>query len=226
MKRTAFLVFTLIGLIMVVESSAQRGKKDKLENTIDSVSYSIGISFATSLQKQNLSELNIEKITQAIEDVLNKQDAKLTEEESQLLIKDYITKVQENLKNENLIKANVFLEENKKKQGVIVLPSGLQYIVLKEGVGQNPLSANRVKTHYKGTLLDGTVFDSSYERGEPITFGVDQVIKGWQEALVLMNPGSKWRLFVPPGLGYGERNTGSIPSNSLLIFEIELIGIE
>ena len=226
MKRTAFLVFTLIGLIMVVESSAQRGKKDKLENMIDSVSYAIGINFASSLQKQNLSELHINKISQAIEDVFSNQDAKITEEQSQLLIKDYITKVQENLKNENLIKANAFLEENKGNEGVIVLPSGLQYLVLKDGDGINPLPTSKVKTHYKGTLLDGTVFDSSYERGEPITFGVNQVIKGWQEALVLMNPGSKWKLFVPPGLGYGERNTGSIPSNSLLIFEIELIGIE
>ena len=97
---------------------------------------------------------------------------------------------------------------------------------MEEGTGLSPMPESKVNTHYRGTLLDGTVFDSSYDRGEPITFSVNQVIKGWQEALPLMKTGSKWMLFIPPHLGYGDRNSGPIPPNSLLIFEIELIGIE
>ena len=127
---------------------------------------------------------------------------------------------------ERLEEMATFLDENKKKPGVVTLPSGLQYKIIKEGEGPSPLKTSKVKAHYKGTLMDGTVFDSSYERGEPITFGVNQVIKGWQEALVLMKPGAKWMLYIPPYLGYGERNSGPIPANSLLIFEIELISIE
>ena len=226
MKKTAFLTFTLIGLMMVMELSAQRGKKNELENKIDSVSYAIGINIGTSVQQQKLSGLNINKITQAIEEVLNNIETKLTVEQSQQILNDYLTVMQENLGMENKAKMDSFLEENKKKPGVYTLPSGLQYKVIEEGSGLSPMLESKVKTHYRGTLLDGTVFDSSYDRGEPITFSINQVIKGWQEALPLMKTGSKWMLFIPPHLGYGDRNSGPIPPNSLLIFEIELIGIE
>ena len=226
MRKTAFLVFTLIGLMMVVESSAQRGKKEELTNSIDSISYAFGISIATTVQQQNISELNVEKLLKAIEDVFGEQETKLTVEYSQTLLNDYISAIQEKLEMEKLEEMATFLDENKKKPGVITLPSGLQYKVLKEGAGQSPMPKSRVKTHYKGTLMDGTVFDSSYDRGEPIVFGVKQVIRGWQEALVLMKPGAKWMLYIPPYLGYGERDSGPIPANSLLIFEIELISVE
>ncbi|MFC2151935.1 FKBP-type peptidyl-prolyl cis-trans isomerase [Bacteroidota bacterium] len=226
MKKTAILVFTFIGLMIVVESAAQKGKKDRLESEIDTVSYAIGVSIGTSVKQQNLPDLNIDKISEAIEDVLNSMELKLTLEQSQMILTDYIKTIQEKLKMENMEKMASFLEENKKNPEVVVLPSGLQYMVIEEGEGQSPLPESQVITHYKGTLLDGTVFDSSYERGEPITLSVSHVIKGWQEALVLMKPGSKWKLFIPPYLGYGDRNAGSIPPNSLLIFEIELIGIE
>lgn len=226
MRKAAFLVFTLIGLMMVVESSAQRGKKEELTNSVDSISYALGMSIATTVQQQNISELNVEKLLKAIEDVFGEQETKLTIEYSQSLLNEYISALQEKLEMEKLEEMASFFDENKKNPGVITLPSGLQYKVLKEGIGQSPMPRSRVKAHYKGTLMDGTEFDSSYSRGEPLVFGVNQVIRGWQEALVLMKPGAKWILYIPPYLGYGDRDSGPIPANSILIFEIELLSVE
>lgn len=226
MRKAAFLVFTLIGLMMVVESSAQRGKKEELTNSVDSISYALGMSIATTVQQQNISELNVEKLLKAIEDVFGEQETKLTIEYSQSLLNEYISALQEKLEMEKLEEMASFFDENKKNPGVITLPSGLQYKVLKEGTGQSPMPRSRVKAHYKGTLMDGTEFDSSYSRGEPLVFGVNQVIRGWQEALVLMKPGAKWILYIPPYLGYGDRDSGPIPANSILIFEIELLSVE
>lgn len=225
MKRITTLL-SIIAILFSTTTMAQRGKKSKLENEIDSLSYAIGVSFGTSLKDQHIPELNIEKIALAINDILNTDEQKLTAEESQKIIMGYLKALQEKQKQDNLIKANEFLEDNRKNPNVVVLPSGLQYEILREGSGQSPIAANRVKTHYKGTLIDGTVFDSSYDRGEPITFGVTQVIKGWQEALQLMKPGAKWKIYIHPDLGYGERAKSSIPANSLLIFEMELLSIE
>ena len=226
MKKISVVLLIGITLMFSMSLYAQKGKKIKLENEVDSLSYAIGITFGSSLKSQQIPELSIDKITRAIEDIIVSNDPMLSTKESQDIIRNYLTQLQEKQKLENLIKANEFLEDNKKNSDVIVLESGLQYKVIKEGAGQSPISANRVKTHYKGTLLDGTVFDSSYDRGEPISFGVGQVIRGWQEALQLMKPGAKWVLYIHPDLGYGERATGSIPPNSLLIFEIELISVE
>jgi len=226
MKNIVLLVLVLIAAFINHDVIAQRGKKQKLESKIDSVSYAIGVSFANSVKSQNIPDLNVEKISQAINDILNNKEAKISNEESQSIIQAYMKILQQEIKTNNLIKANTFLKENKTKGGIVTLPSGLQYKILKKGEGQSPVASDRVITHYKGTLLDGTVFDSSYDRGEPITFGVTRVIKAWQEALQLMKPGAKWKLFVHPDLGYGDRGTGPIPANALLIFEIELIGIE
>jgi FKBP-type peptidyl-prolyl cis-trans isomerase FklB len=212
--------------MMVVESSAQKRKKNELTNSTDTISYALGVSIAKSVQQQNIPDLNVDKLLKAIEDVLSNQETKLGVEQSQVLLNDYISALQEKLNMEKMEEMAVYLDENKKNPGVVTLPSGLQYKVLIEGEGLNPSRKSKVKTHYKGTLMDGTVFQSSYESGEPIEFGVNQVIRGWQEALVLMKPGAKWMLFIPPYLGYGDRNTGSIPPNSLLIFEIELISFE
>ncbi|MCK5028066.1 MAG: FKBP-type peptidyl-prolyl cis-trans isomerase [Bacteroidales bacterium] len=224
MKRIVFLI--LIGVMMIAESSAQRGKRNRLENKTDSVSYAIGVSFANSMKNLNIPELNLEKIYMAIGEVINNEEAKLTVSESQKIIQAYMTELKEYQIKENLIRANEFLEKNKKREGVIVLPNGLQYEVLLEGSGESPVSTSKVKTHYKGTLLDGSVFDSSYDRGEPIDFQLGRVIKGWQEALKLMKPGAKWKLYIHPDLGYGERDTEDIPANSLLIFDIELLSVE
>ncbi|NOQ25075.1 MAG: FKBP-type peptidyl-prolyl cis-trans isomerase [Bacteroidales bacterium] len=212
--------------MMVVESSAQRGKKNELTNSVDSISYAFGISIAKTVKQQNIPELNLEKLLKGIEDVFGEQETKLTVEHSQTLLNEYISALKEKLELEKLEEMAKFLDENKKDPGVVTLPSGLQYKVLREGTGQSPMPKSKVKTHYKGTLLDGTVFDSSYDRGEPVEFGVNQVIRGWQEALVLMKPGAKWMLYIPPYLGYGDRDSGPIPANSILIFEIELLSVE
>jgi len=126
---------------------------------------------------------------------------------------------------ENLAAGTAFLEANKAKEGVKVLPSGLQYKVVKEGTGNTPTADDKVKTHYRGTLIDGTEFDSSYKRNQPAEFGVTKVIKGWTEALQLMKVGGKWELYIPANLAYGQRGRPSIPANSTLIFEIELLEI-
>jgi len=224
MKKIVFLI--LISVMMITELSAQRGKKDRLENEVDSVSYALGISFATSINNLKIPVLSLEKIYMAIEEVMNNEETKLSVSKSQKVIQMYMAELQEYQKKENLNSANMFLEENKKREGVKVTPEGLQYEVLREGSGESPISTSKVKTHYKGTLLDGSVFDSSYERGEPIEFQLGRVIVGWQLALKLMKPGAKWKLYIHPNLGYGERATESIPANSLLIFEIELLSVE
>lgn len=223
MKNILIILILITGFCL--NSQAQR-RKDRLENKADSISYAIGISFANSIQNQHIPELNIEKIALALENVLNDNEPKMTAQDAQKFLQVYLTELKEIQKRDNLIKANEFLESNKKKGNITVLPSGLQYEVINEGQGQSPVLANRVKTHYKGMLLDGTVFDSSYDRGEPIVLGVGQVIDGWKQALQLMKPGAKWKLYIHPDLGYGERATGNIPANSLLIFEIELLSIE
>ncbi|MBQ9339524.1 MAG: FKBP-type peptidyl-prolyl cis-trans isomerase [Paludibacteraceae bacterium] len=139
----------------------------------------------------------------------------------------YIQDAIDNIKYGNVkSEGEAFLEANKLKDGIVVTESGLQYEVLKEGKGPKPSATDRVKVHYHGTLIDGTVFDSSVERGEPITFGLNQVIKGWTEGVQLMPVGSKYRFFIPQELGYGGREAGKIPPYSTLIFEVELLGIE
>jgi FKBP-type peptidyl-prolyl cis-trans isomerase FklB len=226
MRKTIFLVCTLICLMVVTESSAQKGRKKELTNSMDTISYTLGVSIAVSVQQRDLPEINIEKLLMAIEDVLANQKTEIPIELSQTLINDYLKDLKEKRELEKLEEMAVFLDENKKEIGVVTLPSGLQYKIINEGEGQSPTRYSKVKTHYKGTLMDGTVFDSSYERDEPIEFGVKQVIRGWQEALLLMKPGAKWILYIPPYLGYGNRNSGAIPPNSVLIFEFELISFE
>jgi FKBP-type peptidyl-prolyl cis-trans isomerase FklB len=142
------------------------------------------------------------------------------------ILQDYFTKQQDEMLNKNLEAGKAFLEENKKREGVVTLPSGLQYEVINEGDGAIPKATDKVKCHYHGTLIDGTVFDSSVQRGQPAVFGVNQVIKGWVEALQLMSVGSKWRLYIPSDLAYGKQGAGgSIEPNTTLIFDVELLGI-
>ena len=227
MKKTSFLILMFICILFVAEASAQRKKKNEMVNEIDSISYALGVNLGSSIKNLNIDNLNIKQINMGIENIINGGEVKISVEDGHKMIQAFLIDLQEKQVVENLEKANTFLDENKSKEGVITLPSGLQYKVITEGVGQNPMASDKVRVHYEGKLLDGTVFDSSYERGESITFGVNQVIKGWQEALQLMRPGAKWELYIPPTLGYGERGAGaSIPSNALLIFTVELLGVE
>ncbi len=193
---------------------------------MDKISYALGLSIGNNFITSGIDKLDINSFTKAVEDVLNNNEPSMSYDEAKNIINEYFTKLQEEKLNINLKAGLEFLEINKKRPGVVTLPSGLQYEIIKEGNGPIPKATDQVKCHYHGTLIDGTVFDSSVQRGTPATFGVNQVIQGWVEALQLMPVGSKWKLFIPSELAYGERGAGqSIEPNSTLIFEVEVLDI-
>ena len=198
----------------------------KLNNEIDSVSYSLGVNIGENIKTQ-FPDIDLKNFEAAIKDVLddNKKPS-ISGADAQKTIQEYFTKQQAKASESVVEEGRKFLAENSKKENIVTLESGLQYEVIKNGEGAKPTLNDQVTTHYHGTLIDGTVFDSSVERGEPASFPVSGVIKGWTEALQLMNVGSKWRLFVPYDLAYGERGAGpKIGPFTTLIFEVELISI-
>lgn len=198
-----------------------------LSKTSDSVSYALAVNIATNIKKQGIKGFDRAIFNKAFEDVLNGNTLAIDASLADAILRDYFTKEKSMTAQKNLEEGQKFLEENGKKDGVITLESGLQYIVIKEGTGNVPQLTDTVKTHYSGMLIDGTKFDSSYDRGEPISFPVTGVIKGWTEALLLMKEGAKWKLFIPADLAYGARGAGGvIPPNAALIFDIELLSIE
>jgi FKBP-type peptidyl-prolyl cis-trans isomerase FklB len=200
-----------------------------LKNQKEKISYIIGMDIGNNLKKQSIDVApNI--LARGIQDALSAAKPLLTEQEIQNTLtafqKERAAK-QEEVAKKNKNEGEAFLAKNKEKEGVKTLPSGLQYIVSKAGTGKKPSINDSVTTHYRGTLIDGTEFDSSYRRGQPVTFPVSGVIAGWTEALQLMEEGAKWQLFIPPNLAYGEQGTGGvIGPNATLIFEIELISIQ
>lgn len=193
---------------------------------MNKLSYALGMSMASNLMNSGLRELDVDSFIKAFTDVMNNTNLSMSPQEANEVIQSYFRKKEDEMLVGNLKKGEAFLEENKKRENVITLSSGLQYKVLTNGNGAKPKATDRVKCHYHGTLINGKVFDSSVERGQPAVFGVNQVIKGWVEALQLMSVGSKWRLFIPSHLAYGEQGAGnSIEPNSTLIFDVELLGI-
>ena len=193
---------------------------------MDKFSYAIGLGIGQNLLSMGAQGINVEDFAQAIADVLNRKELAMSHNEAREIVNKYFMELEEKMNAENIAKGKAFLEENAKKEGIITLPSGLQYEVITEGNGKKQSATDRVKCHYEGTLIDGTLFDSSIKRGQPAVFGVNQVIKGWVEALQLMSEGSKWRLFIPSELGYGAQQAGEmIPPHSTLIFEVELIEV-
>ena len=190
-------------------------------------SYSVGMSIGQSLQQQNLDDLDLNVFVNGIKDVFSKGDLKFTPEEANAKIQMYLNEINESKYASAKEDGYKFLEDNSKNEGITALESGLQYEVITEGNGEKPANDAQVTVHYHGTLTDGTVFDSSMERGTPATFGVNQVIRGWTEALQLMPTGSKWRLFIPENLAYGAspHPGGPIKPFMALIFEVELISI-
>jgi FKBP-type peptidyl-prolyl cis-trans isomerase FklB len=201
--------------------------KTVLKNQVDSVSYGIGVNIAENLKAQNMENVNTAVLVKAIQDVLKNQPLVLSKDISDMSISNYLQQLKAEKSAKNKEAGLKFLAENKAKAGVVTLPDGLQYQILQEGNGPKPTINDKVKTHYHGTLIDGTVFDSSVERGQPISFPVSGVIKGWTEALQLMPVGSKWRLFIPSELAYGDRGAGpKIGPGSTLIFDVELLAIE
>jgi FKBP-type peptidyl-prolyl cis-trans isomerase FklB len=224
-----------VGLLCIALVACQGNSQEKpaLKTQKDSVSYAIGLDIGQRL-KQQLVDADADLIARGIKDVSTGGKPLLTEEQAQSVMGTFQQQllakqdsVKKTVGEKNKIEGEAFLAENKKKEGVVTLPSGLQYKVLKTGTGKKPKAEQTVSVHYRGTLIDGTEFDSSYKRGEPATFQVNGVIKGWTEALQLMPPGSKWQLFIPSDLAYGERGAGqTIPPNSTLVFDVEILSIK
>lgn len=198
----------------------------ELLTQMDSVSYSLGVSVANNLKSSGFETIESSAISAAFNDVFSENDVKISEEDANALIQDYFMELSQKKSQEATNKGQAFLVENASKEGVVTTASGLQYQVLTEGQGAKPVASDEVTVHYHGTLIDGTVFDSSVDRGQPATFPVGGVIQGWVEALQLMNIGSKYKLFIPSNLAYGERGAGGlIGPNETLIFEVELLSI-
>jgi FKBP-type peptidyl-prolyl cis-trans isomerase FklB len=193
---------------------------------MDKFSYAIGLGIGQNLLSMGAQEINVDDFANAIKSVLNGEEPAMSHAEAREIVNKYFAELEAKMNDANIEKGATFLEENKKKENVVTLPSGLQYEVLTEGNGKLANATDQVKCHYEGTLIDGTLFDSSVKRGEPAIFGVNQVIPGWVEALQLMPEGSKWRLYIPSDLAYGARGAGEmIPPHSTLIFDVELIQV-
>ena len=194
---------------------------------MDKISYAIGLSMGQNLMSSGVESLSYADLAEGIKDVLEHQNPQISYQEAQQLLGKFFSELEAKVAGEAKKAGEAFLAENKKREGVKVTASGLQYEVLEATIGQKPKATDKVKVHYEGTLIDGTVFDSSYKRGEPITFGLNQVIKGWTEGVQLMSIGSKYKFFIPYQLAYGEQGAGaSIPPYAALIFTVELLGIE
>lgn len=194
---------------------------------MDKISYALGLSMGQNLMGSGVTSLNYQDLAQGIEDVLTKQQPKISYQEAQQVLGQFFQELEAKIAGVAKAEGEKFLAENKKREGVQVTASGLQYEVLEATIGQKPKATDTVKVHYEGTLIDGTVFDSSYQRGESISFPLNGVIKGWTEGLQLMSIGSKYKFFIPYQLAYGERGAGQqIPPYAALIFTVELLGIE
>jgi len=215
----------LLVAALICSVSAVNAQK-KMTTEMDKFSYSLGMDIGNNILQAKFDSLAIEQLTKGLADVLNKKETAISRDEASMIIQTYMAKMQAEKSAKTVEAGNKFLTENGKRSGVTTLPSGLQYEVITAGTGDKPTLTSQVTTHYTGTLIDGTIFDSSVQRGEPATFPVNGVIAGWTEALQLMPVGSKWKLFIPSNLAYGERGAGgAIGPNETLIFEIELISM-
>ncbi|MHA7110144.1 FKBP-type peptidyl-prolyl cis-trans isomerase [Sunxiuqinia elliptica] len=198
----------------------------KFSGELEEFSYALGLSIASNLIQSGVKTIEPSNFMLALEDIFTGKEPKLTPEGANQILQAFMEKQQSGEGKANLEEGLKFLAENREKEGIIETASGLQYQVLEEGEGEKPSPSDQVKCHYHGTLIDGTVFDSSVQRGEPATFPVNGVIQGWVEALQMMATGSKWRLYVPSDLAYGERGAGgAIGPNTTLVFEVELLEI-
>lgn len=193
---------------------------------MDKVSYALGIGIGRQLAQMGATDINTDDFGQAIKDAISGR-LQLDEQEAQMIVQDFFQRKSEEQAKNAKAEGENFLAENGKKEGVVVLPSGLQYQVLHEGNGNKPSATDQVECHYEGTLINGQVFDSSYKRGQTATFGLNQVIKGWTEGLQLMQEGAKYRFFIPYHLAYGAQGAGqNIPPYATLIFDVELVKVK
>lgn len=200
---------------------------------MDKVSYALGLGIGRQLSQMGADNLDIDDFAKAIKDILSGNEPAVGDAEAQTLVKDFFEKQEAKQRaaaaekfKDTKEKGEKYLAENAKKEGVVTLPSGLQYQIIKEGNGRKPKATDKVKCHYEGMLIDGTLFDSSIQRGEPATFPLNGVIAGWTEGLQLMQEGAKYRFFIPYNLGYGKHGAGaSIPPFAALVFDVELIEV-
>jgi FKBP-type peptidyl-prolyl cis-trans isomerase FklB len=195
---------------------------------MDKLSYALGMNVGYSYLASGINKLQVNDFAEGVRSVMEAQEPAISIDEAKQIINEFLTQLQaeaDKAAEANLQAGEAFLAENAKREGVITLPSGLQYEVLATGEGRQPKATDKVQCHYHGTLIDGMVFDSSVQRGTPAVFGVNQVIPGWVEALQLMNEGSRWKLYIPSKLGYGAQGAGPIPPHATLIFEVELIKV-
>ena len=219
---------TILALSIISSLAFSANAQIKLNSTLDSISYSIGVNIARSLQQQSLDSIDPYIMVKGINDVFGSRLLDIDEAKGGALIQKYMQETRSKKLNKNKVISENFLNENKKRKGVITTASGLQYEIITKGTGVLPKSTDKVTVHYTGTLIDGRKFDSSVDRGQPATFPVTGVIKGWVEALQIMPVGSKWKLFIPSELAYGQNPQpgGIIEPNMALIFEVELLKIE
>jgi FKBP-type peptidyl-prolyl cis-trans isomerase FklB len=222
----------VVGIFLLVPALLCSQGKEPIKTQKDKVSYSIGLDFGKNMKRQSV-QLNLDVLLRGIRDGIAEAKPALTDGEMQECMttfqKEMMAKMTEKAKvmgEKNKKEGDAFLAENKKKPGVITLPSGLQYKVIKDGIGKSPKVSDTVTTNYRGTLINGKEFDSSYKRGTPATFPLNGVISGWTEALQKMKVGSKWELYIPPNLAYGENGPGDIGPNATLIFEVELLEVK
>ena len=216
----------IIGILACFAFCVSSVHGQRLRNEVDSLSYALGILFGMNIQGGGFQTINAEIFGQAVQRVIQNETLDMTPEQANLIVNTQYQKIQQLKSQKNLDAGRAFLNNNKNAPGVVVLPSGLQYKVITQGTGAKPSATDNVTVHYHGTLLDGTVFDSSVERNQPMEFTVNRVIQGWIEALQLMPVGSKWILYIPSELAYGENpRPGPIEPNMALIFEVELFSI-
>jgi len=193
---------------------------------MDKISYALGLGIGQQIKSMNIENFSIEDFTKSISDVIEGKETAFSSREAQMMLQEYFTRKQKEEAQAHIAEGKAYLDANAKRQGVVVTKSGLQYEVLQEGKGKSPKATDTVRCHYEGRLLDGSVFDSSYKRGEPADFGLNQVIPGWTEGVQLMKEGAKFRFTIPYLLAYGEQGAGaSIPPFSTLIFDVELIKV-
>lgn len=193
---------------------------------MDKISYALGLGIGHQLKNMGIENFSVEDFAQSIKDVMEDKATAMTSQEAQALLNTYFQEKQKAESQKAISEGKAFLEENAKKEGVVTTKSGLQYEILTKGTGKQPKATDTVRCHYEGSLINGSVFDSSYKRGEPAEFGLSQVIPGWTEGVQLMKEGAKYRFYIPYLLGYGENGAGSsIPPYSTLIFDVELIKV-
>ena len=193
---------------------------------MNKISYALGLGIGHQLKSMNIEDFSVEDFAKSISDVMSGKETAMTSQEAQMMLNEYFQKKEKEQAQTAIAEGKVYLEENAKRNGVTQTKSGLQYEVLTEGTGKSPKATDTVRCHYEGRLLDGTVFDSSYKRGEPADFGLNQVIPGWTEGVQLMKEGAKYRFHIPYLLAYGERGAGAqIPPYSTLVFDVELIKV-